>query len=140
MARHYHMPLFLLGGATADYLAAHPEYVRICCNGLSLAENLQLVQATTVATIAERVVTQIGLLHGAGGSSAAPALHRGSAEPLRRRHVTGWRASYSAFRYSSRSTFSAADSAPPYSCPALPLPGSDVSKTGKRGSSTNPTA
>ena len=82
IARDYQLPLFLLGGlggATADYLAAHPEYVGICRNGLSQAENLQLVQETAVATIAERVVAQIGLLHGAGGSSAAPALHSGSA-------------------------------------------------------------
>jgi len=82
IARDYQLPLFLLGGlggATAGSLEAHPEYVGICRNGLSQAENLELVKETAVATIAERVVAQIGVLHRSGGAGARPALHGGSA-------------------------------------------------------------
>ena len=74
IARDYHLPLFLLGGlggATADYLSAHPEYVEISRNGLSLAENLALLKETDSATIADRVVTQIGTLRGAGAAASA---------------------------------------------------------------------
>ena len=83
IARDYQLPLFLLGGlggATADYLTAHPEYVGICRNGLSDEENLQLVRETDAATIARRVVAQIGRLRADGRLNPASAVRSGPAQ------------------------------------------------------------
>jgi len=62
LARDFRLPLFLLGGlggATAAYLGQHPEYLAICQNGLSDAENLQLASTTDIEWIVGTILRTI---------------------------------------------------------------------------------
>jgi predicted acylesterase/phospholipase RssA len=66
-ARDFMLPLFLLGGlggATAEYLEKHPEYLAVCRNGLSDDTNIQLASTTDVdwivTTVLETVAKRAG--------------------------------------------------------------------------------
>lgn len=83
IARDYLIPLFLLGGlggATAGYLAEHPEYVDICHNGLTVAENLALVRETDPGRLAAGVLGQIDRLFAGAAAPSRTGPHGG---PLR---------------------------------------------------------
>jgi patatin-like phospholipase/acyl hydrolase len=83
IARDYQLPLFLLGGlggATAGYLAKHPEYVDICRNGLTVAANVELVRETDPSRLVAEVLGQIGRLIAGVAVSPRTGPHGG---PLR---------------------------------------------------------
>ena len=62
IARHYHMPLFLLGGlggATAGYLEKNPDLLSVCHNGLSLQDNFNLVASQNIPDVVAKIVAQL---------------------------------------------------------------------------------
>lgn len=86
-ARHYRMPLFLLGGlggATAGFLDANPELLAVCHNGLTTEENRALAAAQDVDHVVAVIVARleavarerrekVGVTGGAPGRSVPPA-------------------------------------------------------------------